>query len=209
MVKNKTNKLILIIAAVLIVFNIVGCSRSESSSNKTEKLVLTKENIQKAFSDQYIVDPIDLEWGNISATFTTKKNVNRKEATNLIKEIELKIQKNFTVVNSNSIKLKNIDNVLLGQTENKGISIGYLPDIYIETKEYVHKYSISTKFNLLNPSSDVKITAKDSEDGDLTNKIKLKNIDVSTKIGKQTLNYEVIDSDGNIKNTDLDIEITK
>ena len=207
--KNKISKLILIIASVLIFLSVAGCVNFESSNNKAEKLELTNENIQKIFNEQYKVGPIDLEWGNIGATFTTKKNVDRKEATELIEDIELKIQKNFTVVDSNSIKLKNFDNILLGQTDNKRISIGYSPDIYIETKEYVHKYSIATKFNLLNPSSDVKITAKDSEDGNLTNKIKLKNIDVLTKIGKQTLNYEVTDSDGNIKNTDLDIEIIK
>lgn len=207
--KNKINKFILIIASVLIIFSVAWFVNSKSSNNKDEKLELSNENIQKVFSEQYNVDPIDLEWGNISATFTTKKNVDRKEATKLIKDIELKIQKNFTVVDSNSIKLKNIDNVLLGQTDNKRISIGYSPDIYIETKEYVHKYSIATKFNLLNPSSDVEITAKDSEDGNLTNKIKLKNNGILTKIGKQTLTYEVTDSDGNIKTTDLDIEITK
>jgi len=205
----KINKLILIIAAFLILFSIAWCSRSESSNNKTEKLTLTKENIQKVFSEQYNVNFIDLEWGNVSATFTTKENVNRKEAIVLIKDIELKIHKNFTVVDPNSIKLKNVDNVLLGQIENKKISVGYSPDIYIGTKEYIHRYSIETKFNLLNPSSDVKITSKDPEDGNLTNKIKLKNNDVLTKIGKQTLNYEVIDSDGNIKNTYLNIEITK
>ena len=69
---------------------------------------------------------------------------------------------------------------------------------------------MATKFNLLNPSEHVKVTAKDVEDGDITNKIKLKNSDVLTKIGEQKLNYEVTDSDGNtITNNDLKLQITK
>ncbi len=209
MMKNKTNKLIGIIAVVSLVFSITGCGSSTASNTKNEKLAVTKENVQKVFSEQYNLSSIDVDWGNVSATFTTKKDVNRKEATKLIKDIELKAQKNFKVNDPSSIKLNNIDNVLLGHSEKNKIVIGYLPDISIGTQEYVHKYSITTKFNLLNPTSDVKITADDAEDGNLINKIKLKNPEVLTKIGDQTLTYEVTDSDGNTDSTDLKIEITK
>jgi len=209
MMKNKTNKLIGIIAVVSLVFSITGCGSSTASNTKSEKLAVTKENVQKVFSEQYNLSSIDVDWGNVSATFTTKKDVNRKEATKLIKDIELKAQKNFKVNDQSSIKLNNIDNVLLGHSEKNKIVIGYLPDISIGTQEYVHKYSITTKFNLLNPTSDVKITADDAEDGNLTSKIKLKNPEVLTKIGDQTLTYEVTDSDGNTDSTDLKIEITK
>ena len=209
MMKNKTNKLIGIIAVVSLVFSITGCGSSTASNTKSEKLAVTKENVQKVFSEQYNLSSIDVDWGNVSATFTTKKDVNRKEATKLIKDIELKAQKNFKVNDPSSIKLNNIDNVLLGHSEKNKIVIGYLPDISIGTQEYVHKYSITTKFNLLNPTSDVKITADDAEDGNLTSKIKLKNPEVLTKIGDQTLTYEVTDSDGNTDSTDLKIEITK
>jgi len=205
------NKSILTMAAVLIsiLFSITGCSSSTASYTKTEKLAVTKENVQKVFSEQYNLSSIDVDWGNVSATFTTKKDVNRKEARKLIKDIESKAQKNFKVTQPSSIKLNNIDNVLLGHTGDGKIFIGYSPDISIGTQEYVHKYSITTKFNLLNPTRDVKITADDAEDGNLTSKIKLKNPEALTKIGEQTLNYEITDSDGNVDNTDLKIEITK
>lgn len=207
----KENKLILTMAAVsiLILFNITGCSSSKVSTTKIEKLAVTKENVQKVFSEQYKLSSIDVDWGNVSATFTTKKDVNRNVARKLIKDIESKAQKNFKVTQPSSIKLNNINDVLLGHTENGKIFIGETPSISIETQEYVHTYSMKTKFNLLNPTSDVKVTSTDSEDGDLTSKIKLKNPDVLTKIGEQTLTYNVTDSDGNIGSTDLKIEIIK
>ncbi|MBU3093548.1 hypothetical protein KPL35_15930 [Clostridium sp. CF011] len=209
MKKNKTNKLILIIAVVTILFSITGCSSSASSNAKTEKLALTKENVQKVFSDEYSLSSINLDWGNVRATFTTKKDVNRKEAIKLIKDIESKAQKNFKVTVPSSIELKNIDNVLIGHTGDGKIFIGYSPDISIEKKYYVYKYSMANKFNLLNPVDDVKVTATDSEDGDVTSKIKLKNPEVLTKIGEQTLNYEVTDSDGNTDDNAFKVEITK
>ena len=209
MKKNKTNKLILIIAVVAILFSITGCSGSASSNTKTEKLALTKENVQKVFSDEYSLSSINLDWGNVRATFTTKKDVNRKEATKLIKDIESKAQKNFKVTVPSSIELKNIDNVLIGHTGDGKIFIGYSPDISIEKKYYVYKYFMANKFNLLNPVDDVKVTATDSEDGDVTSKIKLKNPEVLTKIGEQTLNYEVTDSDGNTDDNAFKVEITK
>lgn len=209
----KKNKLKLIMAAVSIsiLFSITGCSSSASSNTetKTEKLELTEENVQKVFADEYTLSSINLEWGNVRATFTTKKNVDRKETTKLIKDIESKAQKNFKVSDPSTIELKNINNVFLGHTENGKILIGYSPDIQIEKKYYTYSYSMSKKFNLLNPIDDVKVTATDSEDGDITSKIKLKNPDVLTKIGEQTLNYEVTDSDGNTDNNELKINVKK
>lgn len=57
---------------------------------------------------------------------------------------------------------------------------------------------------------DSKITSTDLEDGDLTTKIKLINRDALNKIGKQTLIYEVTDSDGNTTiNNGLNITVKK
>lgn len=57
---------------------------------------------------------------------------------------------------------------------------------------------------------DSKITSTDLEDGDLTTKIKLINRDALNKIGKQTLIYEVTDSDGNTAiNNGLNITVKK
>jgi len=207
--KNKTNKLLIIIAVVSLVFSITGCSSSKTSNIKTEKFAVTKENVQKVFGEQYNLSSIDVDWGTVSATFTSKKDINKKEVRKLIKDIESKAQKNFKVTQPSSIKFNNIDNVLLGHTENGEIFIGYSPDISIEKKYYVYKYSMANKFNLLNPVDDVKVTATDSEDGDVTSKIKLKNPEVLTKIGEQTLNYEITDSDGNVDDIDFKLEITK
>ena len=207
--KNKTNKLLIIIAVVSLVFSITGCSSSKTSNIKTEKFAVTKENVQKVFGEQYNLSSIVVDWGTVSATFTSKKDINKKEVRKLIKDIESKAQKNFKVTQPSSIKFNNIDNVLLGHTENGEIFIGYSPDISIEKKYYVYKYSMANKFNLLNPVDDVKVTATDSEDGDVTSKIKLKNPEVLTKIGEQTLNYEITDSDGNVDDIDFKLEITK
>lgn len=203
-------KTILIASCLLIATMVGGCTNSTSKTNKAEKLALTKANVQKVFKGQYNVENINLEWGSIDATFVTKNNVDRKETSKLIKNIQAKIKLNFTVKGSNSITVDNYDYKLLGHTDNKNaIVIGYIPYIYIETNYSVHKHSMETKFNLLNPTSDVKITAKDHEDGDLTSKIKLKNTDVLNKIGTQTITYEVTDSDGNTNTKDLNIEVTK
>ena len=176
----------------------------------TQKLALTNKNIQKVFSNQYIVENINIHHSNVTATFVTKENTNRKESPKLIEDIQAKMHENFIVDDLNNIKLDNFDYVLLGAIHNKKLIIGYVPNIYIKTNDYFHMYSKATKFNLLNPTGDMKIIATDLEDGDLTNKIKLKNSDVLTKLGTQTLTYTVTDSDGNtITNNDIKIEITK
>ncbi|HEY8892892.1 MAG TPA: hypothetical protein VIM70_21925, partial [Clostridium sp.] len=63
MMKNKTNKLIVIIAVVSLVFSITGCGSSTASNTKSEKLAVTKENVQKVFSEQYNLSSIDVDWG--------------------------------------------------------------------------------------------------------------------------------------------------
>lgn len=203
----KSSKTILIGIILSLIMILSACGNNNIIT--TKKIPLTSENVLKVFNNQYNVEHINLETGNVTATFVTKSNTNRKDSVQLIKDIQTKINENFTVTNSNSITLDNYDYKLLGATDNKKIVVGYDPDISIKTQEYNHKYSMSSKFNLLNPTSDVKITAKDREDGDLTSKIKLKNNESLTKIGTQTLTYIVTDSDGNTVTSDLDIEITK
>lgn len=209
--------ILLIISFLLVTIMLVGCK--SSANNKSETLPLTKENIQKVFADQYTVEveaidaPTATDKGSIQATFVTRKNVNKKDSPKLIVEIRKELHENFALNNRNIIQLNNYNNKRLGRVEsdNDKVVIGEVPCININTPismEYP-KYSMSTKFNLLNPVEGAKITADDDEDGDITNKIKLKNGEVLTKLGKQTLIYEVTDSDGNTRTNELDIEVTK
>ncbi|WP_291637564.1 hypothetical protein, partial [Clostridium sp.] len=75
--KSKTNKLLLIIAVVSLLFSITGCSSSASDNTKTEKLELTKENVQKVFASQYDVGikAILDEHKSISGVFISKKDI--------------------------------------------------------------------------------------------------------------------------------------
>lgn len=204
----KNNKIVLIVITLLLIVALAACGNNNAKTIK--KIPLTSQNVQKVFNNQYNVEHINLDSNNVTATFVSKNKVSRKDAANLIKDIQAKINENFTITNSNDITLDNNDYTQIGVTDNNNkITIGAEPSIYIKTKEYTHNYSMSSKFNLLKPAGDVTITAKDSEDGNLTSKIKLKNDDVLTKLGSQTLTYTVTDSDGNTTTSNLDLEITK
>lgn len=201
---------------LLVAVMLAGCKSSASSNGK---LPLTKENIQKVFSNEYdvevdgIEEPTATGKQSVEVTFVTRKNVNRKDSSKLIKDIRKKLHENFDVGSNNNLQLNNSNNKLLGstQSDNDKIEIGEIPVLSINQPIFVElpKYSMSTKFNLLKPVNEVTVTAKDEEDGDITNKIKLKNSEVLTKLGKQTLIYEVTDSDGNTRTNELDIEVTK
>lgn len=209
--KNKSNKLLLIIAVVPLVFSITGCSSSASSNTKTEKLALTKENVQKVFANQYDVgiNTILAKHKSISGVFISKKDIPKNKSNEALKEIENTLHKNFDINNDNLIEISRNGHTIIKDDSGK-IQIGEAPLIEIQEPLDSHKYSMATKFNLLNPSENVQVTAKDDEDGDITSKIKLKNSDVLTKIGEQKLIYEVTDSDGNREtNNDLKLEITK
>jgi hypothetical protein len=209
--KNKTNKILLIIAAGSLVFSITGCSSSTSSNIKIEKLALTKENVQKVFINQYEVGikAIFEENKSISGVFISKKDIPKNKAKATLKEIESTLHKNFDVSNDNLIEISRNGHTIIKNNSGK-IQIGEAPLIEILEPLDFHKYSSASKFNLLNPAKNVQVTAKDYEDGDITSKIKLQNSDVLTKTGEQKLIYEVTDSDGNIKtNNGLKIEITK
>ena len=203
--KNKTDKLLLIIAAVSLLFSITGCSSPASGNTKTEKLELTKENVQKVFSSQYNVrvSEINNERKSINASFVTKANIPnipKNKSKETLKDIEDNLNSKFDVNNKHNISI-NIyvnDNILIEDTYGK-IKIGEAPKIYVSTVYmYDTAYSMSKKFNLLNPFDTIKVTANDKEDGDITNKIKLKNPEVLTKIGQHKLIYVVVDNDGNI-----------
>jgi len=199
--KNKTNKLI-VIAVVSLAFSITGCNSSKTSNIKTEKLQLTKENVQKVFSNQYNVRISEINNGrkSINASFVTKANIPKNKSKETLKDIEDNLNSKFDVNNKHNISI-NIyvnDNILIEDTYGK-IQIGEAPKIYVSTVYmYDTDYSMSKKFNLLNPFDTIKVTANDKEDGDITNKIKLKNPEVLTKIGQHKLIYVVVDSDGNI-----------
>lgn len=211
MKKNKINKLLLVIAAVSVAFSITGCSSSASSNTKTEKLALTKENVQKVFATQYDVgiNSILVEDKSLSGVFISKKDIPKDKAKETLKEIENTLHKNFDISNDNLIDISRNGHTIIKNDFGK-IKIGEAPLIEIQEPLDFHKYSMVTKFKLLNPSKNVQVTAKDVEDGDITSKIKLKNSEVLTKIGEQKLIYEVTDSDGNTEtNNAFKIEITK
>ena len=203
----KENKLKLIMAAVSIsiLFSITGCSSSASSNTKTEKLALTKENVQKVFSDKYNVriSEVDNERKSINASFDTKTNIPKNKSKETLKDIEDTLNKKFDVNNKQNIYIciyKVNDDILIKDYYGK-IQVGEKPEIYIKTpNEFGNiSYSMSKKFNLLNPVKNVTVSAKDKEDGDITSKIKLKNPEVLTKTSDfEKLIYVVTDSDGNI-----------
>ena len=206
----KNSKIILIATSLLIIAMFTACG----SILPTKKLALTKENIQKVFVNAYGVEIYLLDSPNksISANFYTKTDIPKDKVKDALVQIKSNLHKNFDMSNNNIIEIDTKEHTLI--KDNKGkIQIGDLPQISIQepTLYIPQMYSMSTKFNILTLNrDDMKITATDYEDGDLTNKIKLKNSNVLTKIGKQTLIYEVTDSDGNtITNNDLSIEVTK
>ncbi|MCB2309254.1 DUF5011 domain-containing protein [Clostridium estertheticum] len=211
----KKNKLKLIMAAVsiAILFSITGCSKSASSNTKTEKLALTKENVQKVFADEYDVgvDAIFDEHKSVSIVLNSKKDIPKDKKNETLKEVETTLHKNFDISNDNKIDISRNGLTIIKKYSGK-IQKGQAPliEIPLPTLLELPQYSMSTKFNLLNPVEHVQVSAKDDEDGDITSKIKLKNPNVLTKTGNQTLIYEVTDSDGNTEtNNDLKIEITK
>ena len=209
--KNKINELLLVISIVSLVFSVTGCSSSAASNTKTEKLALTKENVQKVFATQYDVgiNSILVEHKSFSGVFISKKDIPKDKARETLKEIENTLHKNFDISNDNLIDISRNGHTIIKNDSGK-IQIGEAPLIEIQEPLDFHKYSMATKFNLLNPTKNVQVTAKDVEDGDITSKIKLKNSEVLTKIGEQKLIYEVTDSDGNTEtNNAFKIEITK
>ncbi|HEY8893136.1 MAG TPA: hypothetical protein VIM70_23190 [Clostridium sp.] len=214
MMKNKTNKLIVIIAVVSLVFSITGCSSSVFSNTKIEKLTFTEKNVEKVFSNQYNVRISDLnsERKSINVSFDTKTNIPKSKGKETLKSIEDTLNKKFDVNNKHNISI-NIyanDNILIEDNYGK-IQIGEAPKIYVSTVYmYDTTYSMSKKFDLLNPFDAIKVTADDKEDGDITNKIKLKNTEAITKRGQHKLIYEIIDSDGNVTTDDeLSINVKK
>lgn len=210
-------RIMLLITSFLLLIMLAGC---RSSDNSNGKLPLTKENVQKVFADQYAVEveaiyaPTATDKGSIQATFVTRKNVIRKDSPKLIAEIRKELHENFDLNSRNIIQLNNYNNKLLGRadSDNDKVVIGESPVINFANNPMLAypKRSINDKnFDLLKPAGDVKVTATDDEDGDITNKVKLKSdIDIN-KVGSQTLVYEVTDSDGNTKDYELNIEITE
>lgn len=206
---RENKKVILLIAVVSLLFTITGCSNS-----KPKQLAFTEKNVQKVFSNQYNVRIADLnsERKSINANFDTKTNIPKNKAKETLKSIEDTLNKKFGVNNKHNISI-NIyvnNNILIEDTYGK-IQIGENPKIHVSTSYmYDTTYSMSKKFDLLNPFDTIKVTASDKEDGDITNKIKLKNSEVITKIGQHKLIYEVVDSDGNITVDDeLNINVEK
>lgn len=214
----KKNKLILTMAivSILILFSITGCNSSVSSNTKTEKLPLTKENVQKVFSNKYEVGISEIDNGNksLDVLFKAKISIPKNKARGTLKEIEGTLNKTFNVNNKENmvIEVTVNNNILINDNYGK-IQIGEVPVINIQmpTDFSDNTYSMSKKFNLLNPIENVKVSAKDKEDGDITSKIKLKNPEVLTKPSDFVkLIYEVTDSDGNtVTNDEVIISVMK
>ncbi|HEY5588577.1 MAG TPA: hypothetical protein VIK86_06445 [Candidatus Paceibacterota bacterium] len=207
------NRKTIVIAILLLIVMFAGCSKSTVSTNgKSEKLVLTKENIQKVFSEEYdvTIKALDSKNESVDASFTTKEDITKDKAKEKLKEIEDTLQKKFGVINKKNCFIVIYSNEKTVVSDYYGkIQMGEVPTIDIKNSYYNYSYSIANKFNLLNPFEDTQLTAKDKEDGDITSKIKLKNPEILTKIGQQTLIYEVTDSDDNIVTNNIKIEITK
>lgn len=201
----KKKNIILIATSLLLIIVLTACG---------EKLELTKTNIQKTFNNKYDVEVNSINSTNksISAIFNSKKDIQKDKANENLTQIKNTLQKKFDISNSNSIEIKLNKHTLIKDSYGK-IQIGENPKIIVkESLSPIRPvYSISNKFNLLNLDQyNIKVTATDYEDGNLTNKIKIKNNDVLTKLGTQTLIYEVTDSDGNnVINNALKIEVIR
>ena len=222
MKKNKTSQLLLLMAIVSLI--LTGCGRSAANNTKTGKLALTKENVQKvfqkAFGDEYelldvsVYEPIK----SISVGLISEKDIPKNKGSEKLKEVENILHKNFDIGDRNSIEIVN-DNkngshriTVIKEYIGKIIQIGQKPNFTISDPQNIKilKYSMSTKFNLLNPYKNITLIAKDEEDGDITSKVKLKNPEVLNKLGEQSLIYEVTDSDNNtVTENYYKIEVTK
>lgn len=214
--KNNTSLILLVIGVVTLIFT--GCGSSASSNTKIKKLELTEENVKKLFSDKYELIDVSIYGKNkISVYFIPKKDIPKDKGTEKLEEIENTLHKNFNIGNENTIQIINDNkngrhriNVIkkfLGK-----IQIGTVPFFGFNGTQHteIMKYSMSTKFNLLNPYKNITLIATDEEDGDLTSKIKLKNPEILNKIGVNSLIYEVTDSDNNtVTDNCLKIEVTR
>jgi len=201
----KNSKIMFIGISLLLIIMLTACGT-------TKKLTLTSENIQKVFNNTFNVGIYSISDQNksISAIFNAKQNIPKSKAKEELKQVEGTLHKNFAISNSNSIDIEVKGHTLIQDDYGK-IQIGQIPEINISVPIiYLNDYSMSTKFNLLSPVENSKITATDPEDGDLTSKIKLKNSYVLTEIGTHTLIYEVTDSNGNtVTNNELTITVIK
>ena len=201
----KNSKIMFIGISLLLIIMLTACGT-------TKKLTLTSENIQKVFNNTFNVGIYSISDQNksISAIFNAKQNIPKSKAKEELTQVEGTLHKNFAISNSNSIDIEVKGHTLIQDDYGK-IQIGQAPEINISVPIiYLNDYSMSTKFNLLSPVENSKITATDPEDGDLTSKIKLKNSYVLTEIGTHTLIYEVTDSSGNtVTNNELTITVKK
>ena len=201
----RNSKTMFIGISLLLIIMLTACGN-------TKKLTLTSENIQKVFNNTFNVGIYSISDQNesISAIFNAKQNIPKSKAKEELTQVEGTLHKNFTISNSNSIDIEVKGRTLIQDDYGK-IQIGQIPEINISVPIiYLNDYSMSTKFNLLSPVENSKITATDPEDGDLTSKIKLKNSNVLTEIGTHTLIYEVTDSNGNtVTNNELTITVKK
>jgi hypothetical protein len=217
MKRNNTSQILLLIAVVSLIFT--GCGSSASSNTKIKKLELTEENVKKVFSDKYELLVVSIYGKNkgISGGFIPKEDIPKNKGKEKLEEIENTLQKNFNIGNENNIEILN-DNkngshrITVIKKFHGKIQIGTIPFFGFNGTPHTEilKYSMSTKFNLLNPYKDITLIATDEEDGNITSKIKLKNPEVLSKIGVNSLIYEVMDSDNNtVTDNSLKIEVTK
>ena len=198
-------KIILIAISILLITILDACG---------QKLELTKVNVEKVFSNKYDVGVTSINDTNksISAIFSSKKDISKTKAKDTLTQIQNTLSKKFVMSTNNTIEIDVKGHTLIKDNYGK-MQIGEDPKINIKESLYpiTPIYSMSHKLNLLKLDEyNIKVTATDYEDSDLTNKIIIKNKDVLTKLGPQTLIYEVADSDGNtVTNNKLKIEVIR
>jgi len=205
MITMKKEKIILIAISLLIITFLPACGA---------KLELTKANIEKTFSSKYDVGVSSINDTNksISVILSSKNDIPKANAKDTLTQIQTTLSNKFDISNNNIIEVNVKGHTLIKDTNGK-IQVGEGPKINIKESLFPISpvYSMSNKFNLLKLDEyNIKVTATDYEDGDLTNKITIKNKDILTKLGTQNLIYEVADSDGNTAtNNSLKVEVIK
>ncbi|MDS0528323.1 hypothetical protein NNC19_21790 [Clostridium sp. SHJSY1] len=213
-------KLILMSALIIALSSFTGCGSSGTSTTEKkieEKLPLTKENLTSVFSEyEYnVFAEINEEAKSIQADFIKKNDVERGKEKEELAKIEDILHERFDINEDdthNNINCKYDYKIIVCRNFDK-IAVREKPVIHVENKGQYYtyvEYKLNNKFDILNPYKDLKVTANDEEDGDLTSKIKIKNPEILNDVGeKKKLIYEVTDSDGNTATEKFSVDVIK
>ncbi|MDS0528575.1 hypothetical protein NNC19_23155, partial [Clostridium sp. SHJSY1] len=210
-------KLILMSALIIALSSFTGCGSSTSTTEKKieEKLPLTKENLKSVFLDyEYnVVAEIDEEDKSIDAEFIKNNDVERGKEKEELDKIEMILHERFDIREddtNNTIRCVYDGRTIVKRHWSK-IQIGEIPYILVKKVDGVVpciKYKLNSEFNMLSPYGGLVISASDKEDGDISDKIKVKNLEILKELGKnKKLIYEVTDSDGNTRTEEFDVDV--